>query len=290
MIKSIHYYKDSKMLKEGVSVSIQTFNSEERIKKLLDAIQKENHNEIIICDHNSKDKTVEIAKNYTDKILILDNDLGRERSLKTAELREFKYFFSIETDQYFELGIIDKLKNELIKSENFLVSAKLKVLNPKTIYEKFLNEYYILNNQQRFPGTPFLTYNEFYKDLLSNFNEIADGAGYDSSIIDIFLKKKLAYNVLNIDCFQEEKLDTKILVKKFYWYGNGDYNFYQMNKNKMSFLEKINSLTHVFKKYFIIFPIKSILRFRLIFFFLIFYFGIIRYLGFFSKIIKKNFI
>ncbi len=290
MIKSIHYYKDSKMLKEGVSVSIQTFNSEESIKKLLDAIQKENHNEIIICDHNSKDKTVEIAKNYTDKILILDNDLGRERSLKTAELREFKYFFSIETDQYFELGIIDKLKNKLINSENFLVSAKLKVLNPKTIYEKFLNEYYILNNQQRFPGTPFLTYNEFYKDLLSNFNEIADGAGYDSSIIDIFLKKKLAYNVLNIDCFQEEKLDTKILVKKFYWYGNGDYNFYQMNKNKMSFLEKINSLTHVFKKYFIIFPIKSILRFRLIFFFLIFYFGIIRYLGFFSKIIKKNFI
>ena len=50
MIKSIHYYKDSKMLKEGVSVSIQTFNSEESIKKLLDAIQKENHNEIIICD------------------------------------------------------------------------------------------------------------------------------------------------------------------------------------------------------------------------------------------------
>ena len=48
---------------------------------------------LLFVTHNSKDKTVEIAKNYTDKILILDNDLGRERSLKTAELREFKYFF-----------------------------------------------------------------------------------------------------------------------------------------------------------------------------------------------------
>ena len=48
MIKSIQYYKDSKIFKEGVSVSIQTFNSEKRIKRLLDAIQKENHSEIII--------------------------------------------------------------------------------------------------------------------------------------------------------------------------------------------------------------------------------------------------
>ena len=288
MIKSIQYYKNSKIFKEGVSVSIQTFNSEKRIKRLLDAIKKENHSEIIICDHNSQDNTVEIAKNYTDKILILDKDLGRERALLTAKLREFKYLFSIETDQYFEYGIIDRLKNELIESENLLVSGILKVQNPKTIYEKFLHQYYILNNEQRFPGTPFLAYNEFYKDLLDNFEEIVNGAGYDTSIIDIFLKKKLAYKITDINCFQEEKLDMKVLVKKFFWYGNGDYNFYQMNKNRMTLFEKIKSLTHVFKKYFIIFPIKSILRFKFIFIFFIFYFGVIRYLGFFSKILKKK--
>ena len=89
--------------------------------------------------------------------------------------------------------------------------------------------------------------------------------------------------------FQEEDLDIKELSSKFFWYGTGDYNFFQLNKNKFSFMEKIMSLSHVFRKYFLKFPLKSILvlNFNLLFLYI---FGIIRYFGFLSKFfIKKKF-
>ena len=89
MIKTANYYKNSKIYREGISVSIQTFNSENRIGRLLEAIKKEEHDEIIICDHNSHDKTVEIAKSYTDKIIVLDKSIGRDRSLITSNKRNF---------------------------------------------------------------------------------------------------------------------------------------------------------------------------------------------------------
>ena len=288
MIKTANYYKNSKIYREGISVSIQTFNSEKRIGKLLEAIKKEEHDEIIICDHNSHDKTVEIAKSYTDKIIVLDKSIGRDRSLITSNKRNFRYMFSIETDQFFDPGIISELKKQLIQSEDLLVSGKLVIKNPNSYLEKVMQHYYYLNNQQRFPGTPFLTYNEFYKNFLDNFVNIADGAGYDTSLIDIFLKKKIPYKISNIKCFQEENLDIKELSSKFFWYGTGDYNFFQLNKNKFSFMEKIMSLSHVFRKYFLKFPLKSILVFKFQFIIPIYLFGIIRYLGFLSKFFIKK--
>lgn len=288
MIKTANYYKNSKIYREGVSVSIQTFNSENKIRKLLEAIKKEEHDEIIICDHNSHDKTVEIAKSYTDKIIVLDKSIGRDRSLITSNKRNYRYMFSIETDQFFDPGIISVLKKQLIQSEDLLVSGKLVIKNPNSYLEKVMQHYYYLNNQQRFPGTPFLTYNEFYKNFLDDFVNIADGAGYDTSLIDIFLKKKIPYKISNVKCFQEEDLDIKELSSKFFWYGTGDYNFFQLNKNKFSFTEKIMSLSHVFRKYFLKFPLKSILIFKFQFIIPIYLFGIIRYFGFLSKFFIKK--
>lgn len=288
MIKTANYYKNSKIYREGVSVSIQTFNSENKIRKLLEAIKKEEHDEIIICDHNSHDKTVEIAKSYTDKIIVLDKSIGRDRSLITSNKRNYRYMFSIETDQFFDPGIISVLKKQLIQSEDLLVSGKLVIKNPNSYLEKVMQHYYYLNNQQRFPGTPFLTYNEFYKNFLDDFVNIADGAGYDTSLIDIFLKKKIPYKISNVKCFQEEDLDIKELSSKFFWYGTGDYNFFQLNKNKFSFTEKIMSLSHVFRKYFLKFPLKSILIFKFQFIIPIYIFGIIRYFGFLSKFFIKK--
>ena len=79
-----------------------------------------------------------------------------------------------------------------------------------------MQHYHYLNNHQRFPGTPFLTYNEFYKNFLDEFNNIADGGGYDTSLIYIFLKNKIPYQISNLICFQEEDFSIKKLSSKFF--------------------------------------------------------------------------
>ena len=54
-----------------ISVSINTFNEERNIKNCLESVKWAD--EIVIVDMYSTDKTVKIAKEYTDKIFYFEN-------------------------------------------------------------------------------------------------------------------------------------------------------------------------------------------------------------------------
>ena len=56
----------------SLSVALASFNEENNIEKCLDSV-KDLADEIVIVDGSSTDKTVQIAKKYTDKILVTEN-------------------------------------------------------------------------------------------------------------------------------------------------------------------------------------------------------------------------
>lgn len=62
----------------SISIVIATFNAQKTIEKCLKSIQNQNYPEdkidIVIADGSSKDKTVEIAKKFTKKIIIIEPD------------------------------------------------------------------------------------------------------------------------------------------------------------------------------------------------------------------------
>lgn len=73
-----------------ISIIIPTYNAERYIRKLLDSLKQQEFKEyeLIIIDSSSKDKTVEIAQKYTDKIIIISSsefDHGGTRA-KAAEI------------------------------------------------------------------------------------------------------------------------------------------------------------------------------------------------------------
>ncbi len=72
-----------------VSVIIPTYNEEHNVEQLLEAlkVQMEGGDELVIVDSYSSDRTVEIAKRYTDKIFFMPREgigpaknLGAERA------------------------------------------------------------------------------------------------------------------------------------------------------------------------------------------------------------------
>ena len=74
----------------NLSIIIPTYNAQNYLPKLLDSLKKQTFKdfELIIIDSSSKDKTVEIAKKYTDKIIVIpqnDFDHGGTRA-KAAQL------------------------------------------------------------------------------------------------------------------------------------------------------------------------------------------------------------
>jgi glycosyltransferase involved in cell wall biosynthesis len=82
-----------------VSVIVPTYNSAQTLLECLSALEKQSYKniEIIITDSFSRDKTKEIAKRFTDKIIDADSlALARKRGV---ELARGKYILFLDSDQ-----------------------------------------------------------------------------------------------------------------------------------------------------------------------------------------------
>jgi glycosyltransferase involved in cell wall biosynthesis len=55
-----------------LSVIINTLNEEKNISSCIESIIKQNPYEIILIDGSSNDKTVDIAKKYNVKVIVVD--------------------------------------------------------------------------------------------------------------------------------------------------------------------------------------------------------------------------
>lgn len=108
-----------------VSVNIPTFNNEKTIRKTLESVKNQDYKnlEIIVIDSNSKDKTVEIAKELGTKIITYDGKLLGARDAGVQESKG-KYILLLDSDQILEKTIISRCvkafdKNDMLILEEF---------------------------------------------------------------------------------------------------------------------------------------------------------------------------
>ncbi|MEM0480746.1 MAG: glycosyltransferase [Candidatus Aenigmatarchaeota archaeon] len=141
MEKIIEIRKKKKPL---ISVIIPTLNEEKYIRTTLIAVSNQtldrNKYEIIICDSNSKDRTIEIAKKYADKIIITDRKgiaVGRNLGAKYAK---GKFLVFIDADTI----ILPNTLEECLKyfKEYDLIYPRVWTLDSSFIYSFF---YFIYN-------------------------------------------------------------------------------------------------------------------------------------------------
>ena len=93
----------------NLSVVVLTKNEERRIAKCLDSVKWAE--EIIVVDDESTDRTVEIARHYTDKIFIKKMDIeGRQRNWAYAQAKNI-WVLSLDADEI----VTPELKEEIEK-------------------------------------------------------------------------------------------------------------------------------------------------------------------------------
>jgi glycosyltransferase involved in cell wall biosynthesis len=98
------------MTKPKISVIINTFNEERNIRNCLETVKWAD--EIIVVDMYSDDKTVEIAKEYTDKIYFFERMGYVEPARKYAlEKAKNEWVLLVDADEITPL----KLKNKLVE-------------------------------------------------------------------------------------------------------------------------------------------------------------------------------
>ncbi len=104
------------MGEEGISVIVHTFNEERNIRNCLESVKWAD--EIVIIDMYSEDRTVEIARGYTDKIYFFERkgyaDPARQFGVDQAS---FKWILVVAADEMVPKRLSQRLKEIVEKDE-----------------------------------------------------------------------------------------------------------------------------------------------------------------------------
>jgi len=110
-----------------LSIIIPTLNEEKYLPKLLDSIAIQNFQgkiQVIVVDGHSKDKTIEIAKSYGDRIkdlLILETkaDTGHQRN-KGTERAKYNHIVFIDADMILPKNLLNKFTGSINPNQKII--------------------------------------------------------------------------------------------------------------------------------------------------------------------------
>lgn len=120
-----------KPAKMKITVIVITYNEEENIKECLDTVKW--CDEIIVVDSQSKDRTVQLAQNYTDKIILTENITYSQKRNIGIENASGEWILWIDADE----RVTEDLKEEInraitdskMNNDAFLVNRKTYFIN-----------------------------------------------------------------------------------------------------------------------------------------------------------------
>lgn len=94
----------------SVSVTIITFNEERNIARALESVSWAD--EIVVVDSGSVDRTLEIARSYTDKVYVRDWPGYATQKQRALELASHDWILSIDADEV----VTPELKQEILET------------------------------------------------------------------------------------------------------------------------------------------------------------------------------
>ena len=140
-----------------VTFVLLTLNDEKGVEKCLESVKKQNHPknkiEIIVIDNDSIDKTREVARRYTKKVLVNHEDPYKNRADAMRMATGDFVFMMLEQD--IEL-----------KSENFIRDMITPLLQNQNLVASFTRDY---PRRDQSWITRFLSYNPIQADPLFEF-------------------------------------------------------------------------------------------------------------------------
>lgn len=122
-----------------LSVVIPTYNMEAYLPRCLDSVTREDvpkSLEVIVVNDGSKDRSLEIAKEYQAKrpdiINIIDKPNGHYGSCINAALKVAtgKYFRPLDADDWFDTSVLINFLSKLENSDSDLVVSQVSIITP----------------------------------------------------------------------------------------------------------------------------------------------------------------
>jgi glycosyltransferase involved in cell wall biosynthesis len=279
--------KSSNLYKDGISVVLCVFNDEKNIESCLTSLMESEFEQLIVSDGGSTDNTVDIAKFFTNDVIIIDK--GFFNQCKAAfDIANYKYLISIEADHIYPSNFCQNFLSAFKKSSFDGMQGTLICSKKSNYFERGLDLFYNIHQkdkgQKEIIGGP----NIFKTQLRKEIHEKLSVQGYsiDTEMAETLKTQGYKVGLSSIEAFQSTSLDYKKFKRKYFNYGKGDYDLYTQHKSDWNFKRKFKSITHVFNRYIIDYPFKAIRMGKVLYVPYFWLSAIFRYAGWVWAIIK----
>ncbi len=210
-------------MKPLVSIVIPTFNSQKTLRRTLNSLKNQTYKntELIVADGFSKDKTIDIAKQFGAKV-IYAQELVEARFLGMKSAKG-KYIFAFDSDQMIKRTIIekcvkkmeDKMLDALILNEKSVV-RKGKLIERLLSYDKEI----VSNSKDAHPLYGAVIPRFFNREKLLKLRWPKHVSILDDAILFHKNKTKLKIDFLEGDGIYHNEVDSwKVFFRKFKRYG-----------------------------------------------------------------------
>lgn len=122
-----------------VSIVVTTKEEAKNIKQCLESIKNQTYKntEIIVADNNSKDKTKEIAKTYTEKVYNIGPERSAQRNFSVA-MAKGKYIMYLDADMILEENLLEECVKQIQTKDADAINIQENILG-KSFFSKCRN-------------------------------------------------------------------------------------------------------------------------------------------------------
>ncbi|MDC0253281.1 glycosyltransferase [Bacteriovoracales bacterium] len=243
------------------SVIVCVKNEELRIRECLENILTTNPDEVIVVDGNSNDKTVEIAKEYTNKIIVSSsNSLTKDRQIGIDAAKNY-YIAMIDADHRITPKDIPKMIEEMEEYKFDIIQSQLLSYKNNNYWNAAEEQYWMLVHN--IPGSRSMlgTAPAIYK------KHVFEKVRFDGHITEkmddtdfIYRLKKNTDFVVGVGKTPVKQLhfgNFKSYFQKFLWYGRGDGEFVRKHPNR-----SFHMLYHLTVRYPLVYSFQAFINFK----------------------------
>lgn len=249
-------------MKDKISLLLICLNEESVIDFCLKSLKYSNYNELIVVDGGSTDKTVDICRKYNCKIISTDPSMTKQLLTGLEQIKS-EYVILIETDHVYPKDFVSNFLNLFIKSSLDAGQSKLKIVTKDKNFFSIGHKifYEVHNNRKNIEF--FLQGGSIWKtdQIRSIMSQMQTGGyGMDTERSEIIKQNKLKVGYLDVFVEESGALNFRKFLNRMKNYGLGDYEFYKKNSENWNLKRKLKSLTHIFFRYCIHYPILSVFK------------------------------